>query len=76
VQCGGRILGTCHGNPDFAALARSFGASGWRLERPEDISGVLEEALHVSGPSVVDVIIDPDDLPPMNVEATLRMGMD
>lgn len=76
VQCGGRILGTCHGNPDFAALARSFGASGWRLDRVEDITGVLEEALAVPGPSVVDVIIDPDDLPPLNLEATLRMGMD
>ncbi|RJP31131.1 MAG: thiamine pyrophosphate-binding protein [Actinobacteria bacterium] len=75
LQCGGRILGTCHGNPDFAALARSFGAAGWRLERPEDITPVLAEALAAPGPAVVDAIIDPDDLPPMNVEAMLRMGM-
>lgn len=75
VQCGGRILGTCHGNPDFAALARSFGAAGFRLERVEDIGEVLGEALAAPGPAVVDVIIDPDDLPPMNLEATLRMGM-
>ncbi len=35
VQCGGRVIGTCHGNPDFAALARSFGAAGsaWRKWR-------------------------------------------
>ncbi len=75
LQCGGRILGTCHGNPDFAALARTFGASGWRLERPEEIVTVLEEALSAPGPAVVDAIIDPDDLPPFNLEATLRMGM-
>ncbi len=75
LQCGGRILGTCHGNPDFAALARTFGASGWRLERPQEIVPVLEEALAAPGPAVVDVIIDPDDLPPLNLEATLRMGM-
>ncbi len=75
LQCGGRILGTCHGNPDFAALARSFGAAGWRLERVEDIVGVLEEALSAPGPAVVDVIIDPDDMPPLNLEATLRMSM-
>ena len=36
----------------------------------------LEEALSAPGPAVIDVIIDPDDLPPMNLEATLRMGMD
>ncbi|MBC7231115.1 MAG: thiamine pyrophosphate-binding protein [Actinobacteria bacterium] len=75
LQCAGRILGTCHGNPDFAALARTFGAAGWRLERPEEIVPVLREALSAPGPAVVDAIIDPDDLPPMNIEATLRMGM-
>ncbi len=75
AQCGGRVLGTCHGNPDFAALARSFGAVGLRLEKVEDIEGVLGEALAAPGPAVVDVIIDPDDLPPLNLEATLRMSM-
>ena len=75
VQCGGRVLGTCHGNPDFAALARSFGATGLRLERVEDIVGALQEALAAPGPAVVDAIVDPDDLPPLNLEATLRMGM-
>lgn len=75
VQCGGRILGTCHGNPDFAALARSFGAAGFRLERVEEIVPVLKEALAAPGPAVVDAIIDPDDLPPMNLEATMRMSM-
>ena len=76
VQCGGRVLGTCHGNPDFAALARSFGAAGFRLEKVEDIKGVLAEALAAPGVAVVDVIIDPEDLPPLNLEATLRMSME
>jgi acetolactate synthase-1/2/3 large subunit len=74
IQYQGRILGTCHGNPDFAALARTFGAAGWRLERPEEIRPVLEAALRADGPSVVDVIADPDDLPPVNLEAALRMS--
>lgn len=75
IQCQGRILGTCHGNPDFAALARSFGAAGWRLEKVADIQPVLREALAVEGPAVVDVVIDPDDLPPFNLEASLRMSL-
>jgi len=74
VQYQGRILGTVHGNPDFAALAGCFGAAGWRLERPEEIERVLGEALSAEGPAVVDVIIDPDDMPPLNLEATLRMS--
>jgi acetolactate synthase-1/2/3 large subunit len=74
MQYQGRVIGTCHGNPDFAALARTFGASGWRLERPEEIRPVLEEALGADGPSVVDVIVDPDDMPPANIEAALKMS--
>ena len=74
MQYGGRVIGTCHGNPDFAALARSFGAAGWRLERPEEIRPVLEEALSTDGPAVVDAIVDPDDMPPANIEAALRMS--
>ena len=75
VQCQGRIIGTCHGNPDFAALARSFGAAGWRLDKVADIRRTLGEALSAPGPAVVDVIIDPEDLPPFNMEASLRMSL-
>ncbi|MHB8894883.1 MAG: thiamine pyrophosphate-binding protein [Candidatus Geothermincolia bacterium] len=71
----GRVHGTEHGNPDFAELARSFGAVGLRLDRDEDIEAVLDQALAEDGPVVVDVIIDPEDLPPLNLEATLRMSM-
>jgi acetolactate synthase I/II/III large subunit len=73
IQYQGRVLGTEHGNPDFAALARSFGAGGWRLERVEDIVPVLSEALACDGPAVVDVIVDPKDTPPLNLEALARM---
>lgn len=71
----GRILGTEHSNADFAELARSFGALGLRLDSEEAIDDVLERAMNEEGPVVVDVIIDPDDLPPLNLEANLRMSM-
>jgi len=74
IQFGGRILGTEHGNPDFAQLSRCFGASGYRLDSPGQISEVLDTALSQRGTVVIDVIIDPDDVPPMNAEATLRMS--
>jgi acetolactate synthase-1/2/3 large subunit len=73
LQYQGRVLGTEYANPDFAELARSFGAGGWRLERPQDIRGVLEEALAHDGPAVVDVIVNPDVVPPVNLEALARM---
>ncbi len=71
----GRVHGTEHGNPDFAELARSFGAAGYRLDREELIEEVLDSALAEEGPVVIDVIVDPEDLPPLNLEATLRMSM-
>jgi acetolactate synthase-1/2/3 large subunit len=71
----GRVHGTEHGNADFAALAKSFGAAGYRLDREADMEAVLEKALAEEGPVVVDVTIDPEDLPPLNLEATLRMSM-
>ncbi|MFH1149639.1 MAG: thiamine pyrophosphate-binding protein [Actinomycetota bacterium] len=75
LSFGGRVLGTEHGNPDFAALARSFGAAGYTLDRAERIEEVLSSAVAEEGPVVVDVIIDPADLPPLNLEATLRMSV-
>ncbi len=74
LQFGGRIIGTEHNNPDFAQLAKCFGAAGYRLDSPEQVDQVLDAALAEKGLTVVDVLIDPDDVPPMNAEATLRMA--
>ena len=43
-------------NPDFAELARVFGACGKRVERPEDLKPALEEAIKAERPYVLDVI--------------------
>jgi acetolactate synthase-1/2/3 large subunit len=74
LQFGGRIIGTEHNNPDFAQLARCFGAAGYRLDSSERVDQVLDAALTERGLAVVDVLIDPDDVPPSNVEAFLRMS--
>jgi acetolactate synthase-1/2/3 large subunit len=74
TQFRGRVIGTVHGNPDLAALARSFGATGLRVERPEEIAPSLREMLDSEGPAVVEVVSDPDDLPPLDLEAALRMS--
>jgi len=74
LQFGGRVLGTEHGNPDFADLARCFGARGYRLDTSGKMGAVLDAALSQRGPVLIDAIIDPEDLPPTNVQATLRMS--
>lgn len=49
-------------NPDFAAIAREMGAHGVRVETPERVKPALEEALATDGPSVLDIVIDPDEM--------------
>ena len=43
---------------DFAALARSFGAHGVRIEDPADIGPELQKAIDMNAPAVLDVILD------------------
>jgi len=51
----GRVSATELVNPDFAALARSFGATGLTLANSADSVDVLRQALAAKGPAVVDV---------------------
>ena len=56
----GRAVATGLGQSDYAALARSLGADGYRIERPEELAPALEAALHAQRPAVLDVITDPE----------------
>lgn len=46
---------------DFAAVARAHGAWGRRVTSFDDLSDAVREALHLDGPSVIDVPIDPTE---------------
>lgn len=48
---------------DFVNIARGMGADGIRVEREADIQLALEKAMAANGPFVVDVIIDPTQIP-------------
>jgi acetolactate synthase-1/2/3 large subunit len=58
----GRFIGVDFCNPDFALLAKAFGAHGERASRPEELMPALERCLAYPGPSLIDVILDPEDL--------------
>ena len=51
----GRVVATGLTNPDFAAMARSFGATGLTISGPDDVESVVEAALSEPGAVVVDV---------------------
>lgn len=42
---------------DFAAIARSMGCNGIRVEEPNEIGHALQEALNSGRPTVIDVVI-------------------
>jgi len=49
-------------------LARALGAEGHTIRSPEDFSGLDIAAMCArQGPTLLDVHIDPDEVPPMNV---------
>ena len=52
---GGRVVGTTLRHSDYAALARSLGAHGERVEDPAELPDALRRALE-HAPAVIDVI--------------------
>jgi acetolactate synthase I/II/III large subunit len=60
----GRVVGTDLVNPDFAALARAYGAHGERVERTEDFEAAFERALSSGRPAVLELPVDPERISP------------
>ena len=55
----GRALGSELRNPDFVALAESFGMAGYRACSPKQLRGALEKALGEAAPALIEVPVDP-----------------
>jgi thiamine pyrophosphate-dependent acetolactate synthase large subunit-like protein len=52
-------------NPDFAMFAQSCGAQGFRVTDPQLLRETIAKALAAPGPVVVDVVVDPTEIPAM-----------
>ncbi len=61
---------------DFAALARSVGASGVQVRSESEIEPALARAMDAPGPFVVDVSVDPNEASPLlrRFESLIRQG--
>jgi len=64
-ELGNRTIATDLRNPDFVRLAESFGASGLRVNTPEQLSGALRDAIRAAVPTVIEVPVGvmPDPWP-------------
>jgi len=68
----GRVSATDLTNPDFAALARAYGAFGASVVRTEDFAPTFEEAVASGRPAVIELHMDPDVITTRTTLTALR----
>ena len=49
------------GQPDFVALAKAYGAEGYRITKPEDLEATLREAFASPNPAFIDVLVEREE---------------
>jgi pyruvate dehydrogenase (quinone) len=55
-------FGTTLENPSFADVAKACGFLGVRVEKPEELTGALQQAFAYDGPALVDVVVNRQEL--------------
>jgi acetolactate synthase-1/2/3 large subunit len=70
----GRVVGTDLLNPDFVALAESYGAYGELVERDANFAGAFERALASERPALLHLRVDPEAITPNATLSALRSG--
>lgn len=68
----GRTIATGLVNPDFAALARSFGGHGESVRSTAEFWPALERCLKSGQPAVIDIHIDPEAIMPHTTLSAIR----
>ncbi|HUZ74052.1 MAG TPA: thiamine pyrophosphate-binding protein [Stellaceae bacterium] len=58
----GRVVGTTLTNPDFAALARAYGAYADTVTRTEDFAAAFARAVASGRPALIELKLDPEAL--------------
>lgn len=62
----GCSVGTIFENPlDVTLFGRSLGATAFHCRTESDITNALQFALSHQGPTVVEIMVDPDEIPPI-----------
>ena len=64
---GAEEIGTELPNVDFGRFAQSMGVAGYQVKTPSDLIELNFEAICArKGPTVIDVLVDKNEVPPMN----------
>ena len=68
----GHVYGTALVNPDFAAYARAFGASGEAVETTAQFAPAFARAMQAGKPALIEIRIDPEAISPNTTLAAIR----
>jgi acetolactate synthase-1/2/3 large subunit len=60
----GRVSGTDLKNPDFAALARAYGAHGETVRETKEFGPAFERSLKAGSAALIEIVLDPEALTP------------
>lgn len=76
IQKSGKIYETLIGNPDIVKLSESFGIPAIRVDKDEKIEEAVNALVNSKDePFLVELLIDPNDIPPFNIQQSLKMSM-
>jgi acetolactate synthase I/II/III large subunit len=67
-----RVIGTELKNPDFAALARAYGAFGALVEKTGDFTAAFDAAVASGKPAVIHLKVDPQAITPATTIDAIR----
>ncbi len=65
-------------NPDFVKFAEACGGVGFRVDKPQQLAAVINQALACPHPAIVDIIVYPDELilpPRVSVKQAFNFGL-
>ncbi len=68
----GRVMATDLKNPDFAALAKAYGAHGETVERTEDFADAFRRAVEAGKPALIELRTDADAITPSTTLSAIR----
>jgi acetolactate synthase-1/2/3 large subunit len=63
VRSGKPVFGTEFSAPNYAQIAQAFGLPGERVQNPQELHSALTNALQRSGPTLIEVMLDPISYP-------------
>ena len=70
-----RVIATDLANPDFAGLARAYGAHGERIQHAAEFPEALQRARTCGGPALIELTTDPEALTTTASLSEIRGGL-